>query len=99
MTGGLVSLVLITAFVVGFWSMISSTVNRTTIMSEFRTYRHPEPPFIPLVGGKDNFMIAFMIKTLNSGYTFDLNKNPQFFDLTLAMITVTKGIYAPPVRL
>ena len=34
-TGGVVSLILIVAFVIGFWSMITNTVNKTTVTSEF----------------------------------------------------------------
>ena len=101
LTGGLISLSIISVIIIGFASMIASTLNRSTITSTITTFKQSNPPLAMLVSGKENmFMFSVSIQSLDLTFLANLSASTQYFDVEMNILTLVSGWPSyQPVRL
>ena len=90
-TGGIVSLIMIVANIVGFSQMIISTMEKTAITSNFEIKKFSDPPLMINHVEKDNFMIGAYLQTYYFEEIFDFLDGPQIFEIKLLELN-TKNI-------
>lgn len=92
LTGGLLSLALIIAISIGFTSMISDTLNRTSITSNLTTKKQLDPSLsIFKTGSDDIFMFSLIIQSFDKSYTANLSQIPRIFSFTAGLLTLNNG--------
>jgi hypothetical protein len=65
LAGGLLSLIIICAIMVGFINTIAETINRTSITSTLVINKDTDPTYAALSPGKENlFMLAVSLKSM-----------------------------------
>lgn len=92
LTGGLLSLSIITVIIVGFASMIASTLNRSTITSTTTTVKQSTPPLATLVAGEENmFMFSVSIQSLDLTFLANLSAPTRYFDVEMNILKLVDG--------
>ena len=87
-TGGVMSIALITTILIAFNDMIGDTLNRNTISYTQSTIMNIDPSKIEMKASpKDNFMFGISL----GGY--NLNKNYKFFDVIAYQLKCKNGCH------
>lgn len=86
LTGGLFSISIIIFIVIGFASMISDTLNRTTIASSVQTIKQSDPTLSILKNNKEGmFMFGISVQSTDVSLNLDLSQEKRFFDLVVVL--------------
>lgn len=92
LTGGLLSLSIISVIIIGFASMIASTLNRSTITSTITTVKQSNPPLATLIAGEENmFMFSVSIQSLDLTFLANLSAPVQYFDVEMNILKLVDG--------
>lgn len=87
-TGGVVSVFIIIAILIGFSQMILTTLDKTSITSNLETKKSKDPTKMEVVAGENKFMIGVYVSTLYDQELFDLKNGSRIFDIVATRITV-----------
>ena len=91
-TGGLLSIAIIIVIVIGFASMITDTLNRTSITSSLTITKSADPPLSALTTGQENmFMFSVSIQSYDFMYLANLSDPIQYFDVRLSLYHFENG--------
>lgn len=91
-TGGLLSIGIIIVIVIGFASMITDTLNRTSITSSKTTTKNSDPPLSTLTTGEENMlMFSLSIQSYDFMYVANLSDPIQYFDVRMYLYHFVDG--------
>ena len=85
-TGGLLSIGIIVAIIVGFANMIMDTLNKGTITTSFKSEKNPNPTSTTMVASPDN-MFMFGVEI----WRHNLNAPTRYFDVVAKLYTEEAG--------
>ena len=92
-TGGIVTLGIMIMVIIGFFSMISKTMNKTAIDSTTTMITSNNPPEYNLTANKNNmFMFGLQITSQDLSFFYDMNGPQRYFDITLEDFVIKYGI-------
>jgi hypothetical protein len=92
LTGGIISLAIIIAIVVGFAGMINDTINKNSITFDSTTLKSTDPSLIKLSTSKGSkFMFGLEIESIQLNYNHDLNGPKRYFDVSMTQLSLSGG--------
>ncbi len=78
--------------IIGFWSMIRDTLNKTAITSSFDIRKTNNPSFYNLTANSGHmFMFGVTIISMDLKTTLNLAEGPRYFDINLRTVNVRNG--------
>ena len=92
MYGAILSIVTITAIIVGFSSLIISVMERTSIESTLEITKSPNPSPTRIINDGEDFMFAISIQDITLQLNnYDLGNGPQIFEFTAYQMHFKNG--------